>query len=64
MWHGFFDPLFDPGVGDKNRPLPTLFCSNQKFYFNEILHEDSMPSRNFKNVEIWALVTHMIITMA
>ena len=25
IWRGFFDPLFDPGVGDKTGPLPTLF---------------------------------------
>ena len=33
------NPLFDPGVGDKNGPLPTFF-PNHKFYFNETLHED------------------------
>ena len=28
VWQGFFDPLFDPGVGTKMEP----------FHFNEILH--------------------------
>ena len=38
IWQGFFDPLFDPGVGVKWTPSNTFF-SNHKFHFNEILHK-------------------------
>ena len=29
MWLGVFNPLFDPGVADKNGPLPTTFSKSQ-----------------------------------
>ena len=38
IWQGFFDPLFDPGVGAKMDPFQYFF-SNHKFHFNEILHK-------------------------
>ena len=41
------------GLRAKIDPFPHFF-SNLKFCFNETLHEDSMPFRNFKNVEIWS----------
>ena len=46
--HGAFNLFFNPGVGEKNGPLPTLF-PNHMFYIKETLHED--------NVKIWTLVT-------
>ena len=38
IWQGFFDPLFDPGVGTKMDPFQYFF-SNHNFHFNEILHK-------------------------
>ena len=38
IWQGFFDPLFDTGVGTKTDPFQYFF-SNHKFYFNETLHK-------------------------
>ena len=52
-----FNPVFDPGVAGKNGHFPTGFFPNHKFYFTETFYEDSMPFRNFKNIEIWGLVT-------
>ena len=60
IWQGFLIPYFILELGIKMNSLPHLFSN---LYFNETLHEDSMPSRSFKNVEIWALVTHIIIAM-
>ena len=37
-WQGFFETLFDPGVGTKMDPFQYFF-SNQNFHFNEILHK-------------------------
>ena len=36
--------------------FPNTFFPNHKFYYNETLHEGSMPSRKFKNSETWAVV--------
>ena len=50
--------FFKSQVGEKNGPLLTIFFQITKFYFNESLHEDSMPSKNFKNADMGSSLSH------
>ena len=62
VWEVVFYPYLILELGQKWTPSNAFF-SNHKFHFNETLHKITCHLENTKNVEIWTLVTHMIIGM-